>query len=512
MRNIKKENLVNRVNLTKISKATVLLVLIMFILIIAPACKEGLPIGEITETTTEAIRSETINSVPEVSDLKILPDNPNTSQDLTLSYEFNDPDDDPDKSIIKWYENDTYINDLDNTLVIPKIYLDPDDIWYAAISPYDGKNYGEDLTSEKVIVSKGNINPTIIGNIVWTNKSFQDFVIKGNYLYVKYSVYDENWNTEESIIQIMDITDKNNPKITGNLALESIDFGKMFIRGNYAYIECSVLDENWNYTDIGIRIIDLSSKENPKLIDTIKFEEEIYGFYVNEQGDDIYVLDNMYNLNIFSLDEDNRFTINNKIRLPIRKSSRELYILENYAIVPYMQDDYYSIYNAGIQIVDIAEDKNTRVISDIDLPGQFMANIRFLDSNYLILGEDKSIHIFDISNKNNPKDLNKIEIPSYSSYIKDDILYTCKKDSAYDQLYAKGEFTKEEFDNIIPNNDSYIQIIDLKIKENPELLCSIDTKNISNPSSFFKEDNYLYCYYTNPNDYGSDGILIIKLY
>jgi hypothetical protein len=100
--------------------------------------------------------------------------------------------------------------------------------------------------------------------------------------------------------------------------------------------------------------------------------------------------------------------------------------VQPYAIIPYQVDHYYSIYDTGIQGVDIAEGGNAGVISDLSLPGQFAADIKYLDSNYLILGENESIHIFDISDKNALLDLSRIELPSlYSpSYIKDNILYT----------------------------------------------------------------------------------------
>jgi hypothetical protein len=497
----------------------IFLTLTLFLVII-PACKEELPVEEITEKTQETTESEAENNVPEISNLKILPDNPITSQDLTLSYEFNDPDNDPDKSIIKWYENDTYINDLDNALVIPKIYLDPEDIWYAVISPYDGRNYGEDLTSEEVIISIGDMNPTIIGNMDWTNDTSpyhypNSFIIGDNYIYISYGVYNEIGDIKNSVIQITDISDKSNPRIISSLDLGPIIVEKTFIKDNHAYIEYCILDyENWKYVEIGIKIFDLSSKENPELIDTVKFDEEIYGFYVGDQNNDIYVLDNKYNLNILSQNEDGKFNINNKIKLPIKKTSRVLYITGNYAVIPYQVDHYYSIYDAGVQIVDITEGTNARVASELILPGQFEVYDLFLDNKYLMLAEGKSIHIFDISDKSNPKDINKIDIPSYFYHIEDDVLYTSKEDSAYDQLYARGEFTRDDFDNIVPNNDSYIQIIDLKDKKNPELLYTVDTKDIASPSEFFKENNYLYCYYTNPRNYGTgaDGILIIKLY
>ena len=485
--------------------------------IFSPACKEGLPVEEIAKTIPEVTKSETKNNIPEIENLKILPDNPNTSQDLTLSYEFNDPDNDPDKSVIKWYKNNEYVSVFDNITIISRINLDAGDSWYAVISPYDGTDYGENITSEEIIISKGNIDPIIVGNIAWTNESSPIFMVEGNFLYIFYGIYDKNWNIEESILQIMDVSDKNSPETVGSLEFGPINFGgftdKMFIKDNYAYFEYFVYDENWNSTS-GIKIINLSLKENPQLIDTIEFDGEIYGFYVNEQGDNIYVLDNKCNLNIFSLNDDGKFTINNKIKLPIKKTSRVLYIIDNYAVVPYWVDHYYSIYDAGIQIVDIADGGNIRVLSDLSLPGQFTADIRYLDSDYLILGESESIHIFDISDKNAPRDLSRIELPSlYSpSYIKDDILYSYKRDSAYDKLYAKGEFTSEEFDSVIPNNDGSIQIIDLKNKEAPLFLYSFDTGDIINPSKFFEENNYLYFYYDNPDNYGTDGILIIKLY
>jgi len=100
-------------------------------------------------------------------------------------------------------------------------------------------------------------------------------MVEGNFLYIFYGIYNKNWNIEESILQIMDVSDKNNPETVGSLEFGPINFGgftdKMFIKDNYAYFEYFVYDKNWNSTS-GIKIINLSLKENPQLIDTIEFD------------------------------------------------------------------------------------------------------------------------------------------------------------------------------------------------------------------------------------------------
>jgi hypothetical protein len=100
----------------------VFILFLIGIILFSISCKSTdveklLPVATITdsskETSTESA-FETKNSPPEIKNLKILPDNPSTSQDLTLTYEFNDLD----KCIIKWYRNNKYGSDFDNKKVI----------------------------------------------------------------------------------------------------------------------------------------------------------------------------------------------------------------------------------------------------------------------------------------------------------------------------------------------------------------------------------------------------------
>ena len=93
------------------------------------------------------------------------------------------------------------------------------------------------------------LNPEVIGKCAGIDAANIVF-IEGNYAYISYSKYD--FKTEELKVdygfKIVDIKNKEQPKVAGNWGGESIGADKsvhgMFVRGDYALLNLDTIDEN----------------------------------------------------------------------------------------------------------------------------------------------------------------------------------------------------------------------------------------------------------------------------
>ena len=101
--------------------------------------------------------------LPVATDLKILPEEPYTNDDLIASYVYFDMDGDPESgSELKWYKNGIYQKDRDNYKIIPASEVSKGDRWYFTIRPKDGRDYGELKYSNEIIVKN---SPPSVKNI-----------------------------------------------------------------------------------------------------------------------------------------------------------------------------------------------------------------------------------------------------------------------------------------------------------------------------------------------------------
>ncbi len=92
-------------------------------------------------------------NLPMVTNLKILPNEPYTNDDLKANYEYFDLDGDPENGTeLKWYKNGIHQKDRDNYRIIPSSEVTKGDRWYFTVRPKDGKDFGEIKSSEEVIV------------------------------------------------------------------------------------------------------------------------------------------------------------------------------------------------------------------------------------------------------------------------------------------------------------------------------------------------------------------------
>jgi hypothetical protein len=108
------------------------------------------------------------NTVPSITDLKIYPEAPTTSDFLWIQYTFIDADGDPElDSIIKWYRDDQHVDALDNYVQIPAMNTKRGEQWYCTVTPSDGFILGETIFSDTITIinsppeiTLANIEPT----------------------------------------------------------------------------------------------------------------------------------------------------------------------------------------------------------------------------------------------------------------------------------------------------------------------------------------------------------------
>jgi hypothetical protein len=78
-----------------------------------------------------------------------------TSGDLVLTYDFSDPEGDPDLSELRWYQNDTLVETYNDLKTVNASSLVEYDEWHVQISPYDGIDYGSLIISNKITIPPG---------------------------------------------------------------------------------------------------------------------------------------------------------------------------------------------------------------------------------------------------------------------------------------------------------------------------------------------------------------------
>ncbi|MEM2779950.1 MAG: DUF2341 domain-containing protein [Candidatus Bathyarchaeia archaeon] len=106
--------------------------------------------------TTKTSNTVTIgqNDKPIAKNLKITPTTPKTTDDLTATYTYFDPDGDPESGTqIYWYRNGQLVPELNNSLIVPSSYTTKGETWYFTVKPSDGTEYGETQTSPSVTIT-----------------------------------------------------------------------------------------------------------------------------------------------------------------------------------------------------------------------------------------------------------------------------------------------------------------------------------------------------------------------
>jgi PKD repeat protein len=125
-------------------------------------------------------------------------------------------------------------------------------------------------------------NPRLVGNYNTgenNNKSVYGLFIEGDYAYVNTSVENKNW--EISRFEIVDISKKNNPKIISAYEIDGLP-SSIWVEDGLAYININFYDyEKKEYmNDSRLLVLDIKEKDNPKIIGSCKVPSNSWGIYV----------------------------------------------------------------------------------------------------------------------------------------------------------------------------------------------------------------------------------------
>jgi len=117
--------------------------------------------GSASEWNTGYFR---LNSPPTATNVRVLPTEPYTSDDLTADYTFVDEEGtESDKTEVRWYRNGVEQSGLRNQRTISSAYTVPNDSWYFTVRPHDGVEYGSTYPSSSVTIYNRVPTATIIG-------------------------------------------------------------------------------------------------------------------------------------------------------------------------------------------------------------------------------------------------------------------------------------------------------------------------------------------------------------
>ncbi len=111
------------------------------------------------------------NSGPEISSLRIIPESLTSLDDLTISYEFFDIDNDPEAlGTYKWLvdrgDGNGFVDSGITSAVVSSTLTTKGDVWYCEFTPYDGYTYGSRYVTEEITI--GNTPPAISGTVTVT--------------------------------------------------------------------------------------------------------------------------------------------------------------------------------------------------------------------------------------------------------------------------------------------------------------------------------------------------------
>ncbi len=116
-----------------------------------------------TDTGAE-VSSNTVtvdNSLPVANSVAISPTDPDDSDSLSGTYNYQDLDSDPDTaSTLEWYLDGSRIPELDGVLTVSSLMTRSGDAWQFVVTPNDGLNAGAQTFSPIVIISSSNAAPT----------------------------------------------------------------------------------------------------------------------------------------------------------------------------------------------------------------------------------------------------------------------------------------------------------------------------------------------------------------
>ena len=228
-------------------------------------------------------------------------------------------------------------------------------------------------------------------------------------------------------MQVVDISNKVNPKIMGSIAL-SDPSGRagIYVSGNYAYIG-----------EKALHMVDISDKSNPQVIDSATVGKA-GGVYVS--GNYAYVAAPDGGLQIVDVSQKKKGDshIVGSISTPKSKG----YCFSNVDV----RNDYAYVADLeGLLVIDVSDKTTPRIIGRTDVAQRFISDIK-VNGDYAYLATHNHMHIIDVSSKSNPRIARSV----YSGLA--------------NHIYISGNYA------YITNDMSECRIVDISDKSHPRII------------------------------------------
>lgn len=253
-----------------------------------------------------------------------------------------------------------------------------------------------------IIVDVTNIgDPKVVGECKVPGVSYNVYV-NDDYAYINYVVLDDDGNfTEESGLQIIDVSNKNNPNVIGSCQT-GVTCYETFVEDDYAYAANG---------QGGFKIIDIKDKENPNIIGGCTTKAAIG---IAKMDSYVYIADWSGGLQIIDVSDKNNPSIIGSCETGDK------------AIRVFVENDYAFVANeeGGLKIIDLSDKYNPVITGECNTIDS--ANSVFIKGNLAYIADiEGGLIIVDINNKNNPVLLDSYETPgsAWDLYIKDSYVY-----------------------------------------------------------------------------------------
>jgi len=116
----------------------------------------------------------TVIAIPSVSNVRVLPENPNAGQNLLCNYTYSSPENYTEQnSTFEWWKNS--INQNINSQILTKENLSIGDNWYCRVTGYDGLNFSSTIQSGNIVtILNATQNPIMYvnGSVQWNESGY----------------------------------------------------------------------------------------------------------------------------------------------------------------------------------------------------------------------------------------------------------------------------------------------------------------------------------------------------
>ncbi|MHA2248637.1 MAG: hypothetical protein ACXADY_27075, partial [Candidatus Hodarchaeales archaeon] len=233
------------------------------------------------------------NTAPVASNILLTPITATADQDLIVSWNYTDNDNDSEQSpIIRWYKNDVLQPNLNDLITVDSSNLSKNDIWYVTIEVFDGDTYSLMITSSSLTIIN---SPPILTNVVlWNNNDLSNTSFSDGSI----SIYFFNY------------TDIDNDLIDQAIYIQWYRNGiYQSLYDNQSTIQSSTLQKGYTWYAI-IQIIDIngivwSNNLTSQTISIINKAPTVLEFiYIGNEYSGFLVEDEIINISLTTYDPD----------------------------------------------------------------------------------------------------------------------------------------------------------------------------------------------------------------